>query len=135
MITSILRHTPCGTAVLVGGLLFMLIGAAACTGSDDEAVDLLKDPKVGLAHLNDELHTVRELATDPKLGFEHLNAELHTVKDMLAQLTERVQSLQAGTPAFASDESVVQNGKITSQNFAFDSESQQALAILFDRGR
>ena len=104
------RKTPFGILAAVA-MSVLLIGAAACGGQDEETVDLLKDPKIGLthlnaelhtikgkdllaspkiglAHLNEELHTVRELATDPKLGFEHLNAELHTLKEMLAELSK-----------------------------------------------
>ncbi len=83
--------------VLVGTLL-LLLAAGACAGGsqeDKDTVGLLNDPKVGLAHLNDELHTVREMATDPKIGFEHLNSELHTVKETLSELFGQMQLLEA----------------------------------------
>lgn len=83
--------------VLVGTLL-LLLAAGACAGAsqeDRDTVGLLNDPKVGLAHLNDELHTIREMATDPKIGFEHLNSELHTVKETLSELSGQMQLLEA----------------------------------------
>lgn len=99
------------------GIALLALVATACSTGSDETVDLLEDPKIGLAHLNaelhtvkgeellasptiglahlnEEMHTVRELATDPKLGFEHLNAELHAVKEMLAELALQVETLQ-----------------------------------------
>ena len=96
-------------------LTLMVVGA--CSNSNDEVVDLLNDPKIGLSHLNeelhsvrgedllanpkiglehlnDELHTVRVLATDPKMGFEHLNAEVHTIKELLSELSQQLESLR-----------------------------------------
>ena len=41
---------------------------------------LLKDPKFGLAHLNDEFHTIKgeDLLASPTFGLAHLNDEFHT---------------------------------------------------------
>ncbi len=101
----------------VGAILLLVVGASACSSGNDETVDLLKDPKFGLAHLNDEFHTIKgedllasptfglahlndEFHTikgtlaDPKFGLAHINDELHTLKQMLADLSQQVQSLQ-----------------------------------------
>ncbi len=98
-------------------MLLLVVGATACSSGNDETVDLLKDPKFGLAHLNDEFHTIKGedlLASptfglahlndefhaikgtlaDPKFGLAHLNDEFHTIKEMLADLSQQVQSLQ-----------------------------------------
>ena len=107
------------SATALVGMLLLLLLAAGCSSDGNEAVDLLRDPNVGLSHLNDEfhaikgedllanpqfglahlneeLHTIRTLATDPKLGFQHLNDELHTVKELLAELADQVQALVDG---------------------------------------
>ena len=87
-----------GTLGILVGTLLLLLAAGACAGGsqeDKDTVELLNDPKIGLVHLNDELHTIREMATDPKIGFEHLNGEMHTVKEMLSELSGQVQLLEA----------------------------------------
>ena len=98
-------------------IILALLALGACTNSNDEVIDLLKDekvglshlndefhtikgedllanPKFGLAHLNEELHTIRVAATDPKIGFAHLNDEFHIIKEMLAELAQQLESLQ-----------------------------------------
>ena len=64
----------------------ILAGAAACSGGNGETVDLLQDPKFGLAHLNDEFHTLKgeDLLASPAFGLAHLNDEFHTIKGTLA---------------------------------------------------
>ncbi len=102
-----------GTIAILVGMLLVLVAAGACTGGDSQAVDLLNDPKVGLGHLNDELHTVKgedllaspsfglshlndelHLLKDSKVGLAHLNDELHTIKQLLADLSQQVEALQ-----------------------------------------
>ena len=101
-------------AILMGIALLL---AAACTGENSDAVDLLEDskfglahlndefhiikgedlltsPQFGLAHLNDEFHMIKGTLADPKFGLEHLNDEFHTIREMLAELSQQVQSLQ-----------------------------------------
>ncbi len=108
------RRAAIGMGVAI---LLLVVGASACASGNDETVDLLKDPKVGLAHLNDEFHTIKgedllasptfglphlndEFHTikgtlaDPKFGLAHINDELHTLKQLLADLSEQVQSLR-----------------------------------------
>ena len=103
--------------VMLGAILVLLFGASACSSGNGETVDLLKDPKFGLAHLNDEFHTIRgddllaspafglahlndEFHTikgtlaDSEFGLAHLNDEFHTIKEMLADLSQQVASLQ-----------------------------------------
>ncbi len=106
------------TTIALGvAILLLVVGASACSSGNDETVDLLKDPKFGLAHLNDEFHTIKGedlLASptfglahlndefhaikgtlaDPKFGLAHLNDEFHTLKQLLADLSEQVQSLR-----------------------------------------
>ncbi len=106
------------TAIAMGvAILLLVVGATACSSGNEETVDLLKDPKFGLAHLNDEFHTIKGedlLASpafglahlndefhsikgtlaDPKFGLAHINDELHTLKQLLADLSEQVQSLR-----------------------------------------
>ena len=48
----------------VGTILFLAVGASACCNSGDETVALLEDAKFGLAHLNDEFHTIKEILAD-----------------------------------------------------------------------
>jgi len=102
---------------MVVAILLLAVGASACSSGNDETVDLLKDPKfglahlndefhaikgedllasptVGLAHLNDEFHTIKGTLADPKFGLTHINDELHTLKQVLADLSQQVQSLQ-----------------------------------------
>ena len=97
--------------------MLLLAGAAACSGGNGDAVDLLEDPKFGLAHLNDEFHTIKgedllvspdfglahlndEFHTikgtlaDPKFGLAHLNDEFHTIKELLAELSQQVELLR-----------------------------------------
>ena len=97
------------------GILLLLLGIAACSTGQTETGNLLQDPTVGLAHVHEEAHAVRELATDPtvglahvheeahavrelatdpKVGFKHLNDDLHTLQQMLADLSKQVQQLQ-----------------------------------------
>ena len=101
----------------LGAILLLAVVASACSSGNDETVDLLNDPKFGLAHLNDEFHTIKgedllasptfglahlneEFHTikgtlaDPKFGLAHLNDEFHTIKQTLADLSQQVQSLQ-----------------------------------------
>ena len=62
-----MRIIPRRTVVTIAVLalmVFSLLAAAACSNSSDETVDLLKDPKFGLSHLNDEFHTIKELLTE-----------------------------------------------------------------------
>lgn len=106
------------TAIAMGvAMLLLVVGASACSSGNDETVDLLKDPKVGLAHLNDEFHnikgedllasptfglahlndefhTIKGTLADPKFGLAHVNDELHTLKQTIADLSQQVQSLQ-----------------------------------------
>jgi len=111
------RKRRLSTIAILMGIALLLAGAAACSGGNSESVDLLKDPKVGLAHLNDEFHTIKgedllanpkfglahlndEFHTikgtlaDPKFGLAHLNDEFHTIKEMLAELSRQVESLR-----------------------------------------
>ena len=81
---------------LIIAILVLVVGASACSSGNDETVDLLKDPKIGLAHLNDEFHTIKgeDLLASPTFGLAHLNDEFHTVKELLAELSQQVESLQ-----------------------------------------
>ena len=104
------------TAMLVV-MLVLVAAAAACSSGNGDAVDLLEDPSFGLAHLNDEFHTIKGedlLASpsfglahlndefhaikgtlaDPKFGLAHLNDEFHTIKEMLAELAQQIESLR-----------------------------------------
>ena len=59
------------TAIAMGvAMLLLVLGASACSSGNDETVDLLKDPKFGLAHLNDEFHTIKgeDLLASPTFG-------------------------------------------------------------------
>ena len=47
------------TSAILPLLVLALMATGACSSSNDEAVDLLEDPKFGLAHLNDEFHTIK----------------------------------------------------------------------------
>ena len=110
------RKRRLSAIAILMGLALLLAGAAACSGGNSETNDLLQDPKFGLAHLNDEFHTVKgeELLTspefglahlnqefhaikgtlaDPKFGLAHLNDEFHTIKEMLAELSQQTESL------------------------------------------
>lgn len=89
-----------GTIAMLMGILLLVVGAAACSGGDNDAVDLLNDPKVGLAHLNEEMHTIKgeDLLANPKFGLAHLNDEFHTIKEMLAELSQQVKLLQSPDP-------------------------------------
>ena len=111
------RKRRLSTIAIMMGIALLLAGAAACTGGNSENVDLLQDPKFGLAHLNDEFHTIKgedllaspefglshlndEFHTikgtlaDPKFGLAHLNDEFHTIKELLAELSLQVESLR-----------------------------------------
>ncbi len=108
------RRAAIGMGVAI---VLLVVSATACSSGNDETVDLLKDTKFGLAHLNDEFHTIKGedlLASptfglahlndefhaikgtlaDPKFGLAHLNDEFHTLKQLLADLSEQVQSLR-----------------------------------------
>ncbi len=108
----IFRRVPGGLGVLIG-MLLLLIAFGACSSGDDAAVDLLEDPKVGLEHLNAELHAIKgeellaspeiglahlndelHLLKDSKVGLAHLNDELHGIKQTLADLSQQLQALQ-----------------------------------------
>ena len=103
-------------SVLVG-LFILLAVVSACSNGDSDAVDLLEDPKfglahlndefhtikgedllasptIGLAHLNDEFHTIKGTLADPKFGLAHLNDEFHTIKQLLADLSTQIEALQ-----------------------------------------
>ena len=105
------------TIAMVVTVLLLVVGASACSSGNDETVDLLKDPKFGLAHINDEFHTIKgedllasptfglahlndEFHTingtlaDPQVGLAHINDELHPLKQVLADFSEQVRSLQ-----------------------------------------
>ena len=56
--------------------------------------DLLASPAFGLAHLNDEFHTIKGTLADPQFGLAHLNDEFHTIKEMLAELSQQIESLR-----------------------------------------
>ena len=81
-----LNRRRLGIIAVFATLLVSLVAAGACSGGNDEAVDLLKDPKIGLNHLNAELHTVKgeDLLSSPKFGLAHLNDEFHGIKGTLA---------------------------------------------------
>ena len=49
---------------------------------------------MGLAHLNDELHTTRQIVTDPKVGNTHLNDEMHTIKQLLTDISAQLEALR-----------------------------------------
>lgn len=53
------RKRRLSTVAILMGIALLLAGAAACSGGDSETVDFLQDPKFGLAHLNDEFHTIK----------------------------------------------------------------------------
>ena len=67
------------TIAILLGLALLLAGAAACSRGGSDAVDLSEDPKFGLAHLNDEFHTIKgeDLLASPDFGLAHLNDEFH----------------------------------------------------------
>ena len=85
-----------GIIALLAMMLLLLAAAAAWAGGNSEAVDLLEDPSFGLAHLNNEFHTVKgeDLLASPKFRLAHLNDEFHAIKEMLAELAEQVESLR-----------------------------------------
>ena len=78
-----------GIVTAAAVILVSMVSLAACSSSNDEAVALLEDPKVGLTHLNEELHTVKgeALLASPSIGLAHLNDELHLLKDPKVGLT------------------------------------------------
>ena len=83
------RRGTISTIAILVGILLLLFGVAACSDSSDEeakVLGLLEDPKVGLAHLNDEFHTIKgeDLLANPEFGLAHLNDEFHTIKGTLA---------------------------------------------------
>ena len=82
-------------AVLVG-MLLLLVAVGACSNGDDKSVELLNDPKFGLAHLNDAFHTIKgdDLLANPKFGLAHLNDEFHAIKQMLADVAQQIESLR-----------------------------------------
>ncbi len=111
------RKRRLSTIVILMGIALLLAGTAACSGGNSEDVDLLQDPKFGLAHLNDEFHiikgedllaspqfglahlndefhTIKGTLADPKFGLAHLNDEFHTIKEMLAELSQQMESLR-----------------------------------------
>ena len=71
-----------GSMAMVMAIVLLAVVAGACSSGNDETVDLLKDPKFGLAHLNDEFHAIKgeDLLTSPMFGLAHLNDEFHTIK-------------------------------------------------------
>ena len=106
-----------GCYVGAGRAIHFASGGEWCSSGESEAVDLLEDPKFGLAHLNDEFHTIkgedlltsptiglahlnsemhaiREIATDPKVGNTHLNDEMHAIKQLLADISAQLEALQ-----------------------------------------
>ena len=106
-----------GVISVLVGLFILLAVSSACSSGGNEAVDLLEDSKVGLAHINDELHTVkgedllasptiglvhlneelhtiRQIVTDPKVGNVHLNDEFHTIKQLLADIAVQLEAIQ-----------------------------------------
>ncbi len=85
-----------GAMSVLVGLFILLAVVSACSSGDSEAVDLLQDSKFGLAHLNDEFHTIKgeDLLTSPTIGLAHLNDEFHTIKQLLADLSAQVEALQ-----------------------------------------
>ena len=91
------RQQMVHTMVVLAVIGLSLLAAGACSNTGDETVDLLNDSKVGLAHLNDEFHTIKgeDLLASPTFGLAHLNDEFHTIKQMLADLPQQVESLQA----------------------------------------
>ena len=107
-----------GTTAVLMALVLSVLAAGACSNSNDETVQLLEDPKFGLAHLNDEFHTIKgqellanpkfglahlndefhaikETLADPKFGLAHLNDEFHTIKQTLAELSQQMETLRA----------------------------------------
>ena len=84
-----------GSIAIFAAVLLSLLAAGACANTSDETVELLEDPKFGLAHLNDEFHTIKGTLADPKFGLAHLNDEFHTIKQTLAELSQQMESLQA----------------------------------------
>ena len=115
------RRPTAVISVSLGLVVLTLLVAGACSNSNDPVVDLLNDPKVGLSHLNaelhtvkgeellsnpkfglehlnEELHTVRSLASDPKVGFSHINDELHTIKELLSELSLQLETLRQEAP-------------------------------------
>ncbi len=61
-----------------------------------EVLGLLNEPKIGLAHLNDEFHNIKgeDLLANPVFGLAHLNDEFHTIKKLLAELSQQVESVR-----------------------------------------
>ena len=107
-----------GTTAVLMVMVLSVLAAVACSNSNDETVQLLEDPKIGLshrndefhtikgeelltsptfglAHLNDEFHAIKETLADPKFGLAHLNDEFHTIKQTLAELSQKLEALQA----------------------------------------
>ena len=64
-----------GTTAVLMVMVLSVLAAVACSNSNDETVQLLEDPKIGLSHLNDEFHTIKgeEFLTSPTFGLAHLN--------------------------------------------------------------
>ena len=85
-----------GVISALAGLFILLAVLSACSSGGSEAVDLLEDPKFGLAHLNDEFHTIKgeDLLASPTFSLAHLNDEFHTIKQLLADLSAQVEALQ-----------------------------------------
>ena len=93
-----IRHgTRLGIIAVVVGTLLLLVVAGGCSSTNDEVLDLLEDPKVGLAHLNDEFHTIKgeDFLANPTFGLAHLNDEFHTIKKILAEHSQ-ANTLQEG---------------------------------------
>ena len=72
-----------GSMAMLSAVLLLAVVAGACSSGNDETIDLLNDPKIGLSHLNDEFHTIKgeDLLASPQYGLAHLNEELHVLKD------------------------------------------------------
>ena len=85
-----------GAMSVLVGLFILLAVLSACSSGDSDAVDLLEDPKFGLAHLNDEFHTIKgeDLLASPTIGLEHLNDELHAIKQLLADISAQLEALE-----------------------------------------
>ena len=82
---------------MVVGILLLVVVAGGCASTNDEVLVLLEDPKVGLAHLNDEFHTIKgeDFLSNPEFGLAHLNDEFHTIKAILAEQPQ-ANTLQEG---------------------------------------
>ena len=99
------------------GLCIMLGVMSACSNGSDDTLSLLEDfqvrlahlnsdvdsikgedllnsPSIGLSHLNNELHTIKDIVLDPEVSNAHLNDELESIKQLLAALSAQLEALQ-----------------------------------------